>query len=479
MTVKMQVFTALRWTATARFAGQICTWAVTIYVIRILSPEDYGLMAMASVLIGFAVMVNELGFISALIQAKDVSDYLIRQVFGVVLVSNFLVFLFVLMAAPYLAMFFEEDRLTLVTRVIALTLLISAWSAVPLAMLQREIRFERISVVEFSAVIVGSLVTLSSAMLGLGVWSLVIGSLARTITTTIGILFGSGFWMSPVFRFGGLGRLFTFGAKVTVQQFLWYANTQLDVMLVGKLLGNHFLGLYSVALNLATLPMSKIMRITSQVAFPAYSRLQDDVEQASEYYFKSVQLASLMFFPLMWGFSSVAPEFVEVILGDRWTGATIVLQLVTLMVPFQVLSAFLSPLLFGFGRPDIGIRNLLTLISLKLPAILVGTHWGLAGVSVGLAGAVLLALVINLRRSLAVIDQNLSKLLVTLAPSAFSAAVMYAVVMVAKTFVLVDASAIWRLAILIVTGAATYLVMTLTFNRDVALWSMTLLRTRA
>ncbi len=89
------------------------------------------------------------------------------------------------------------------------------------------------------------------------------------------------------------------------------------------------------------------------------------------------------------------------------------------------------------------------------------------------------AWVINFRRSLAVINSSLRELLVTLAPSTFSAAIMYAIVMVAKTFVLADASAIWRLAILIVTGAAIYLVMTLTFNRDVALWSMTLLRTRA
>jgi O-antigen/teichoic acid export membrane protein len=255
MTMKLKVLTALRWIAVARFAGQICSWAITIYVIRILSPDDYGLIAMASVLIGLATLANELGFIPALIQAKNVSDYLVRQVFGVVLVSNALVFLGVLMAAPYLAMFFEEDRLTPIAQVLAVTLLISALSAVPSAMLQRDIRFKRISVAEFSATIVSGLATLTLAILGFGVWSLVIGNLVRVTTMTIGILIAGQFWMSPVLRLDGLGRLFSFGAKITVQKVLWYANTHLDLALVGKLLGNHALGLYSVVFHLANLPM--------------------------------------------------------------------------------------------------------------------------------------------------------------------------------------------------------------------------------
>jgi O-antigen/teichoic acid export membrane protein len=478
MTMKLKVLTALRWIAVARFAGQICSWAITIYVIRILSPDDYGLIAMASVLIGLATLANELGFIPALIQAKNVSDYLVRQVFGVVLVSNALVFLGVLMAAPYLAMFFEEDRLTPIAQVLAVTLLISALSAVPSAMLQRDILFKRISVAEFSATIVSGLATLTLAILGFGVWSLVIGNLVRVTTMTIGILIAGQFWMSPVLRLDGLGRLFSFGAKITVQKVLWYANTHLDLALVGKLLGNHALGLYSVVFHLANLPMSKIMAVINQVAFPLYSRLQNDVEQASAYYFKSVQLASLLFFPLMWGFSSVAPEFVDVILGDKWAGASVILQVLTLVVPFRVLAVLLSPLVNGLGRPGLGTRNLLTYTVLMTPAIAVGTQWGLIGVCVGLVGAQMVAWIINFRRSLAVVDRTVNQLLVILAPSVASAAVMYAVVMAAKTFVLADTSAIWRLPILIVTGVAVYAVMTLTINRDSALRSLALLRQR-
>jgi O-antigen/teichoic acid export membrane protein len=345
-------------------------------------------------------------------------------------------------------------------------------------MLQRDIRFKRISVAEFSATIVSGLATLTLAIHGFGVWSLVIGNLVRVTTMTIGILIAGQFWMSPVLRLDGLGRLFSFGAKITVQKVLWYANTHLDLALVGKLLGNHALGLYSVVFHLANLPMSKIMAVINQVAFPLYSRLQNDVEQASAYYFKSVQLASLLFFPLMWGFSSVAPEFVDVILGDKWAGASVILQVLTLVVPFRVLAVLLSPLVNGLGRPGLGTRNLLTYTVLMTPAIAVGTQWGLTGVCVGLVAAQMVAWIINFRRSLVVVDRTVNQLLVILAPSVASAAVMYAVVMAARTFVLADASAIWRLPILIVTGVAVYAVMTLTINRDSALRSLALLRQR-
>ncbi len=141
MSIKSKVISALSWTASARFAGQLATWAITIYVIRILSPDDYGLISMATVMIGFAFLINELGVIPAFIQADDINDYHVRQIFGVVLVSNGLVYAAVLVAAPYFAMFFEDDRLTEIIRVLATSLLIAAPSAVPTAMLQREIRF--------------------------------------------------------------------------------------------------------------------------------------------------------------------------------------------------------------------------------------------------------------------------------------------------------------------------------------------------
>src|SRR5215470_1561820 len=108
MSVKAEVLNALRWSAAGRLAGQLASWAITIYVIRILDPADYGLMSMATILIGFAMLLNELGVIPALIQSPDVDDQMIRQLFGVVITSTGLMFGLLLLAAPALSTFFGE-----------------------------------------------------------------------------------------------------------------------------------------------------------------------------------------------------------------------------------------------------------------------------------------------------------------------------------------------------------------------------------
>lgn len=176
MSISIQVITAVRWMAAARFGGQIATWAITIYVIRILSPEDYGLMSMAAVLMGFAMLVNELGLVPALIQAKKIDDYLVRQVFGALLVSNLAFCVVLYVAAPYFALFFEDGRLAPIVRVLAIMLPIASIGAVPEALLQRSIEFKGLTVVQFLSMIAGSLTTLALALGGSGVWALVIGT---------------------------------------------------------------------------------------------------------------------------------------------------------------------------------------------------------------------------------------------------------------------------------------------------------------
>jgi teichuronic acid exporter len=128
-----EVVKALRWSAAGRLAGQLGSWVATIYVIRILGPADYGLMGMASILIGLAALFNELGVIPALIQSRHLDERLTRQLFGFVIISTLLIFCLLFLTAPLLSAFFGEPRLTPVTRALAVTMVIGGASAVPAA----------------------------------------------------------------------------------------------------------------------------------------------------------------------------------------------------------------------------------------------------------------------------------------------------------------------------------------------------------
>jgi O-antigen/teichoic acid export membrane protein len=166
-----------------------------------------------------------------------VDDQLIRQLFGFVLISNLLAFLILFVLAPALSGFFAEPRLTAVTRVLAVTVLIGCVSAIPTALLERSLQFMGISLVEFLSMILGSVTTLVLAIHGFGVWSLVFSNIVGTTAKTIGILVVSEFRLLPLFRLTGLRPLFVFGANITGQRILWYVNSSADVVLVGKLLG--------------------------------------------------------------------------------------------------------------------------------------------------------------------------------------------------------------------------------------------------
>ena len=227
------------------------------------------------------------------------------------------------------------------------------------------------------------------------------------------------------------------------------------------------------------MPMSKFLMIVNQVAFPAYSRLQSDVPLAREYFFKSVRLTALLFFPLLWGLSSVSAEFVETFLGDQWIAGSLCLAIVTLAVPFRVMSMLLSPVVDGLGHPGVGLRNLLTFSALLPAAMAVGTNWGIVGVSCGLVGASAVALIINFHRSLPLLGSSLREMFHSLVPSMLSGAVMYGAVLTTKVYLLAGMAAPGRLAVLIAVGAGVYGAMTMLINRDVAFGSVRLLRAGA
>jgi O-antigen/teichoic acid export membrane protein len=390
-----------------------------------------------------------------------------------------LTFCLLFLIAPGLSTFFGEPRLTAVARVLAVTMLIGSISTVPTALLERDLQFRGISLVEFLYMILGSATTLVLAIEGFGVWSLVLSNIVATAAKTIGIFVVSGFWLLPVFRLAGLRSIFVFGANITGQRILWYINSSADVVLVGKLLGDHALGIYSVAFQLATLPVSKTFGTINRVAFPAYAQLQSVSRQAADYFVASVRLSWLVLCPILWGLSSVSHEFVEVFMGRNWEEAGIVLTLVPLIVPFRVILLLMSPFTDGLGRPDIGLRNQFTSTMLIPLAVLIGTAWGLTGVCVALMIGWILALVINLRRSLRLLELRPGSLFNVVAPPAIAAGVMYASVWLVKGFVFADAAAVWRLCASIGSGVAVYATMTFIINRGAVHQCLSLMRARA
>jgi teichuronic acid exporter len=450
---------------TMRTTAQIVNWLITIVVVRLLTPSDYGLIGLAQILIGFCLMVNQLGAVPAIIQQREVTPVVLRQTFALVLLSNAVLYLILFAGAPWFSQFYGEPRLIVITRVLALGLLIGAFSAVPYALLQREMNFKWMSLIEFGASGFGALTTLVLVIAGNGVWGLVIGNLATASCISVGLLVQTRFWLLPQFHFAGFGQTLSFGLKVSGSNLLWYLNRNTPGLIIGKALGSTDLGYYTIMFDFAMLPIAKIMGLTNQIALTAYSRIQDDLTLVRYYFFESSQIMLLVIFPITWGMAAVAGDLIAVVLGLQWLPATVVLQVIALGAPLRTLDLIMGTVVTGLGRPDLILRNTLTATLIIPIAAISGLAWGLVGLCITSLFGSILASVIIMRRNSTVMEVGIGQMLLLYFPPAVSAGVMYVAVAAAEATLLDQMPILWRLGSAVMLGAAVYGLMTMLVNR--------------
>jgi len=472
-----QVLSSLRWLSAVRFSGQLVSWAITIVVIRLLRPEDYGLMALATLVIGAFQLVNEVGLGSALVQKEELDQRMLEQVYGLLLATGVALYLVAFLAAPSVAGYFEEPQLTPILRVAGLQLLLMPLEVVPRSMLQRRMEFRKKSLVEFAAMLATSLSTLGLVLLGMGVWALVLGEIVSVFARVAGTRWAARHPCRPRFSLGGLRAVVAFGGVVTADRILWFVYSRTDVFVIGKLLGKEPLGAYSVAVNLASLPTNKISGILSEVGFSAFSRIQDDRPQVARQLRRVVRVLAFTSFPVFTGIAAIAPELVEVALGDEWRLAIFPLQALALIGPLGMLGGILMPALMGVGRPDLGLRARVIACILMPGAFLVGARWGLDGVAMAWLIVYPVQFLVVLALSLPVLGLTIRAFLSEMALPLLASAVMGVAVIATRGVLegwMVPGWAV--LSALVLVGAGVYLASTAALGRRLFTESLDLLR---
>jgi len=456
MNLRTKVLSGIFWIGGARLVSQLLTWAITIVVIRLLSPGDYGLLAMATVFMSLLILIAEAGLGAALVQAHEVDELTLRRIFGAAILINVALFVLQFAAAPLIAGFFEEDRLVAILRVLALQLLIMIFGVIPGALLNRRLDFKRQSLISLASSVCGSLITLGLALSGYGVWALVFGSLVVSLCNTVAINLVAPFMRWPDFYLKGIRSLIAFGGQLTASRLLWLMYSQADIFIAGKLLGKELLGFYSISMHLASLPVQKLSSVFNQVAFPAFAQAQHQPETVPIYILKGIRILSFLSFPVLWGISAIAPEIVAVLLGSRWGAAVLPLQMLPLVMPITMLSPFLNTAFQGIGRGGVVFMNVLTACLVMPAAFWVGAHWGLFGLCVAWVLGFPVVFIVNLRRMLPLVALRLRDVLSALAPAALTSAGMYAAVSVARYLAADGLGTPFLMTLLIAVGAASY-----------------------
>lgn len=449
----------LRWVAAGRLSAQLISWIGTIYVMRTLAPQDYGLAAICSSVIAIVTIVAEFGMGASVIQAKKLEDQQIRSVFGASLLFSFTCAALLAVLAPLLAWFFRAPEALNLIRASALHLVLAPLCAIPEAMLRRNLRFRGISLIELASAIAASLATVAMAWQGAGVWALVAGPLVGAAVRVLMINLLAPQRLAPSFRLRPAADLLDFGFKVALSRLASTVFSQSDVLIAGRFLSKGALGEYSVAMTLAMLPLSKAMGILNQVTVPTIAQMNRDARSTLPVLLDGLRLFSYVLVPLLWGMAAVAPWLISTLIGPNWERAVVPMQIVCIALPLRLVGTLLSSVIQGMGHAGLELRNTVT-AALLLPAcFLIGTPFGAVGLAAAWLVGLPLLVAANLSRARRVLGISLTD-----AVRAMSRPVLLSGVMGACTLALghvLDtqlALTNWAiLGVLVPTGAGIYL----------------------
>ena len=378
-----RVVASLLWQASASLVGQTISWFSTLLVIRLLSPHDYGLMAMAGISIGFIMLIGDLGVGAVVVQAPALIPLQLQALFTVALLAYVLGAVVAFASAPVAAAFFAEPRLVSIVRALSLSLIFAGLYAVPQALVLRTLEFGRKAKIDVLATLASSVSALTLALSGLGAWALVGAVLTTHAFRAAAFQIVQPCLFLPLRSFAALRGMVSFGGLVTLDRILWFGYTNLDKTIVGRALGGALVGVYSVALSLASIPLDKVMSIATQVSFSGFSRTQEDPSALRHGMLRALESASVLAFPIFVGMAAVAPEAIAIFLGPKWTDAVVPFQILCLPLPFRAIGLLFAPALFGTGRPRIAVENNAITLAVMSVALLVGVHWGVVGLCVG------------------------------------------------------------------------------------------------
>jgi O-antigen/teichoic acid export membrane protein len=422
-------------------------------------------------------MLNGYGLASALIQRADAGRHAQRQLFGMLILLNFGLGAAQFLAAPAAAAYYRQPLVADLLRVQALLYIATPFIALPQAILSRELDFRKQALVNFVSALAGAITALTGALMGLGVWTLVAAPLALFTVRAIGMTIAARSLMWPSFNFRGAGDIARYGGVMATGQLFWFAQSQADVFIAGRLFDPHMLGIYTTSLFLTQIFVSKFVPPLNEVAFSAYARLKEDKAAVAAAFTRSAQLVMLVAMPFYLGMAATADPLVAVVLGPKWLEAAPVVHWLALAMPMMTLQVLYAPASDACGRPGISAQNSMT-GALCLPiAFLVGVHWGLMGLVAAWFAAYPIYLAVSTWRTLPVIGVRFGALVEAIAAPVLAAIAM-ALLVAGLDMLLPQLPPLAHLVLLVGAGGIAYAALLFVFARRMLVESIALIRNR-
>jgi len=383
------------WVFSLRVVQELFSLARIMILARILSPADFGLMGIALLSMATLETFSQTGFHQALIQKKhDIKPYL-DSAWTFLILRGVILFAILYLIAPYTATFFDAPEAKPIIQIIGLSVIFQAFTNIGIIHFQKELEFNKQFIYQLSGLLTDFVVAIAAVLILRNVYAIVFGLLAGNLAMLITSYIIHPYRPHLNFDIHKANELFGYGKWFLGSSVLIFLLTQGDDIFVGKFLGITALGFYQMAYRISNLPATEITHVISQVTFPIYSKIQDDIPKLREVYLRVLQLTALISLPFTALIVLLAPDFTIIFLGEKWMPMVPVIMVLCIFGVTRSIGATMGPILFSVGKPKIQMKvSSIQLIAMAIIIYPLTMRWGILGASLGVVIPNILVLIL-------------------------------------------------------------------------------------
>lgn len=381
MSLKQKAFKGLLWFTLQNSSLQVFSLIIFLILARLLSPETFGLIALANVFLAFMRIFLDQGFSKALIQREELEPEHLDAAFWSQVGSGILLTTITFFTADVVAAVFDQPKLIPILQSLSLIFVFNSLIQVHTALLNREFAFKITAMRTLLATIISGTLGIIMAFAGYGVWSLVTLNVTAELVSVI-VIWGTVDWRPKLrFSFQHFRDLYSFGIYLLALKFIKFFNKRADNLLIGYFLGEVALGYYAIAYRLLEVMTQLLVKTVDKVALPTFSRLQTEPKRFRQLFYQTTQFTSLIAFPTFLGVVVLAPELILTLFGKQWIPATEVMQILAVEGILLAVSLFHKSVFISMGKPSWIVKISLFNATANIVACSIAVRWGIIAVA--------------------------------------------------------------------------------------------------
>jgi O-antigen/teichoic acid export membrane protein len=338
------------------FSTQIVQFVVGVILARLLGPKDYGLIALTGIFTSISAAITDAGFEKTLVQKKDLTGIQISTIFYINILLGLLITMVFVITAPFIAIFFNEPKLTVVLQVTSIGILVTAFGQTQQALLIKEIQFKKISYAKIISSIVSAIVGLVLAYSGFGVWALVFSGLSFQTSNVLFFWIQASWYPQLKFSFASVKSMLGYGMNILASSIFFFLNQQFNNFVVGKFYTKAQLGLFNRGNKFPDLIVSIIQSVVLKMSLPLFAKLQEDPARLREAVKKTDKVIAFVSFPLLILLLVKAEDITIFLFTEKWRGSIIFLQLFCVVKLFEPFITVQRELLLSQGKAGLLLK---------------------------------------------------------------------------------------------------------------------------